>query len=231
MIKAIALDDEPLPLRLLKSFAVQVDFLDLIATFTSPVEAKKFIEHKDVDLIFLDIQMPGISGIDFLKALPKGIMVIFTTAFGEYAVEGFNLQAVDYLLKPFELDRFVQAAERARDFFAHKNPDAGSDTSLYVKADHGIVKIAPGEILYIEGLNNYLKIFLLNKKPLLVRMSVKDMADKLMGKGFMRVHRSYIIPVAKVVSVRNRMIYLGYMEIPIGINYIKDIYKTFGNKL
>lgn len=229
MIKAIALDDEPLPLRLLKTFSQQAEAIELVAAFTSPVEAKDFINKHKPDLIFLDIQMPGVSGIDFMKSLQKGIMVIFTTAFSEYAVDGFNLNAVDYLLKPFEYDRFLQAVTRAQELLHYKLHSAAKENAMFIKADHGVLKVVIDDILYVEGLSNYLKIYFRDKRTLLLRMSMKDMTEKLAGHGFMRVHRSYIVPLAQVISIRNRIIYLGYMEIPIGVNYIKEVQQIFGD--
>lgn len=225
-MKAIALDDEPLPLRLLRTFSAQTGFIDLVATFTSPVEANKFIEQNKIDLLFLDIQMPGISGIDFLKAIPGSTLTIFTTAFSEYAVEGFNLKAVDYLLKPFEYSRFLQAAVRARELYEHKEMNVANE-ALLIKADYGLTRVPFTDILYIEGLNNYVKIYLPNKRSLLVRMSMKDMMDKLPVKNFMRVHRSYIVPLRFVASVRNRTIDLGHIQLPVGVNYLKDVQAFF----
>ncbi len=229
MIKAIALDDEPLPLRLLKTFAAQTEFVDLVATFTSPSEARAYLEANDVDLLFLDIHMPDVSGIDFSRNLPRQLMVIFTTAFSEFAVEGFNLKAVDYLLKPFEYDRFLQGVERAKEIFDAKSSQ--KDNHLFIRADHGMTKISFNDILYVEGLNNYIKIVLVNRKPILVRMSMKEMNDKLATNGFMRVHRSYIVPLKNVVAVRNRTVYLGDTEIPVGINYAKEVKNVFYGKL
>lgn len=229
MIKAIALDDEPLPLQLLKYFSAQVDFIDLVACFTSPTEAEKFVHKNEINLIFLDIQMPDISGLDFYKLLPNHVMVIFTSAYSEYAIEGFNIKAIDYLLKPFEFDRFLIATKRAEEYWNYQNNKSIQEKAIFLKADYSVVKVVLNEILYIEGLNNYLKIHLQDKKPLMVRMTMKEISLKLPIKEFMRVHRSYIIPLAKVQYVRNRVIFLDYCEIPVGINYVKQIQETFGS--
>jgi DNA-binding LytR/AlgR family response regulator len=179
-------------------------------------------------LLFLDINMPAISGIDFYKKVSKNTMVIFTTAYGEYAVEGFNLNAVDYLLKPFDFKRFLQAVEKAKEYLSYLQ-QRGNETPqyLFVKVDYSMVKVPFDEILYVEGLDNYIKIHFDNGKALLVRMSMKAIGEKLPPADFVRVHRSFIIPLSKVVSVRNKIISLNAKEIPIGTNYVDDVMKLF----
>lgn len=224
MITAIAVDDEPLALTIVEAFCHKVDFIELQKTFTETAEALKYLRKYPVDLLFLDINMPAMSGIDFYKSVTQNTMVIFTTAYGEYAVEGFNLNAVDYLLKPFEFERFKRAAEKARDYHAFlNNKDAGADQYLFIRADYSLVKIAVADILFIEGLDNYLKIHIEGKKPLIARMSMKTMEEKLSAKEFIRVHRSYIVPFAKIDSVRNKVISIGNEEIPIGTNYVEKV--------
>lgn len=229
MINAIAIDDEPLALNVIKAFCYNLDFIDLKATFTETSEALKYLRNYPVDLLFLDIKMPAMSGIDFYKSVPHKTMVIFTTAYSEYAVDGFNLSAIDYLLKPFENERFLQAVNKANEYYKYLNKqEISSNQYLFVRADYSLVKIALSDIIYIEGLDNYLKIHLLNNKPLIARMSMKAVMDKLPENDFLRVHRSYIVSFSKVNFVRNKIIHIADVEIPIGTNYNDVVAERFG---
>lgn len=231
MIKAIAIDDEPLALDIIKALCAKVDFIELTRTFTETSAALAYIKENPVDLLFLDINMPAISGIEFYKMVPGNIIVIFTTAYSEYAVEGFNLSAIDYLLKPFDYNRFLKAAEKARDYYHYMHiKESAVPQYLFVRVDYSMVKVVLDEIKYIEGLDNYIKIHFDNGKSLLVRMSMKGIAEKLPSGEFIRVHRSFIIPLSKVTSERNKIIYLGSAEIPIGTNYVEEVTKLFRNK-
>jgi DNA-binding LytR/AlgR family response regulator len=228
MITAIAIDDEPLALAVINTFCQKVDFISLAKTFTETGAAFKYLEDNPVDLLFLDINMPAISGIDFYKKVGNNTMAIFTTAHSEYAVECFNLSAIDYLLKPFEFSRFHKAVEKAKeysDFLSRK--DNTSHQHLFLKVDYSIVKVALSEILYIEGLDNYLNIHFDNGKKLLVRMSMKGITEKLPAEEFIRVHRSFIVPFSKVTSVRNKVMHLDKKEIPIGTNYVDSVLGLF----
>lgn len=220
MIKAIALDDEPLALDVIRAFCDRTDIVELVKTFTGPTEAMKYMRKHPVDLLFLDVRMPAMSGIDFYKAVGQSTMVIFTTAYSEYAVEGFNLSAVDYLLKPIQFDRFMQAVNKATEYdnFLH-NKETGEERYLFLRIDYSLVKLSIDDIVYVESMDNYLKIHTRNGKPLLVRMSMKAIADKLPEQKFMRVHRSYIVSVNDIVSIRNKNIQIGEVKIPVGINY------------
>lgn len=228
MIRCIALDDEPLALDLLQNFAGRIPGIDLQKTFTDPEAAAKYLRKFPIDLLFLDIQMPDISGIEFYKSLEQQFMVIFTTAHSEYAVEGFNLSAVDYLLKPYEFSRFEQAVQRAQEYynFLHQK---SSETSnhIYVRADYSLIKIDCNEIEYIEGLDDYIKIYLTGKKPVMTLMSLKNVLEKLAPKKFIRVHRSFIVPFGKIKHIRNKKIQLTATEIPIGASYEEAFMKTF----
>jgi DNA-binding LytR/AlgR family response regulator len=232
MIKAIALDDEPLALNIIENFCLQSDNIQLEKTFSKPVDAIKYINNFPVDLIFLDIQMPSISGIDLFKSLDKDIMVIFTTAYSEYAVEGFNLNAVDFLLKPFTLERFQQAVAKANDYYNYlNNTETAKQPYLFIRADYSLVKIKLSDIIYLEGLNDYVKFHLENQKPVVARITLKNLSERLLGTDFRRVHRSYIVPVARISHIRNRMIYLHttdkMVELPIGRSYEDEVYKMF----
>lgn len=224
MIKAVAIDDEPLGLHVIKAFCGKVDYIDLQKTFTDTQEALRYLKQYPVDLLFLDIRMPGMSGIDLYKSLPQNCMVIFTTAFSEYAVEGFNLSAIDYLMKPFEFARFKQATDKAYEYYKHLNNKSDKQEKfLFVRSEYSLVKIAFDEILYVEGLDNYVKIHLTTGKYIMVRISMKAMQEKLPSSEFVRVHRSFIIPLGKIKSVRNRVVTVYDVEIPIGTNYVESI--------
>jgi two-component system, LytTR family, response regulator len=232
MIRAIALDDEPPALGVLENFCKRVDFLELQKVFTKPQEALKFLNKFPVDLIFLDVKMPTISGIDFHRQVPEETMVIFTTAYSEFAVEGFNLNAVDYLLKPFSFDRFLQAVTKANEFqrFYYQKENA-IQQYIFVRADYSLVKIMLNEIMMVEGLDDYLKIHLPGKKPVVTRMTMKAILEKLPGKDFVRVHRSFIVPLSKIEKVRNKMIYIGELRIPIGSSYERPFSELYKNNL
>lgn len=231
MINAIALDDEPLALEIIKNFCNRTNDVTLLRTFTKAQLAHEYLKDNPIDLIFLDINMPGVSGIEFYKSISPEIMAIFTTGYSEYAVEGFNLNAVDYLLKPFEFERFLKAVEKAKEYhnFLHnKNP--GAQQYLFVKVDYSITKIPLDDILYIEGQDNYLKIYLTNGKYLLVRMSMKTICQQLPENDFLRIHRSYIVPFRKVDFVRNKIAHIGKLEIPISAQYQDEVMARFGDK-
>jgi DNA-binding LytR/AlgR family response regulator len=228
MITAIALDDEPPALKVVESFCGQVGFIDLVKTFTSPEEALKHLNKFPVDLLFLDIRMPSVTGFEFRKRVPHDMMVIFTTAYSEYAVEGFNVNAVDYLLKPFTFARFLQAVSKANDFykFIHQHESA-TQQYIFIRADYSLVKIMLQDILFIEGLDDYLKIQFADRKPVVARMTMKAILEKLPPNDFVRVHRSFIVPLARIEKVRNRMIYIGKNEIPIGNSYEKAFFEAY----
>ena len=227
-MKAIAVDDEPLAITVIKTFCSKVDTVDLVATFTETGDALLYLERNHIDLIFLDINMPAISGIEFYKKAPKDLMVIFTTAYTEYAVEGFNLSAIDYLLKPFSFARFTAAVDKAKEYqqYLHQKEHTTPQT-IFLRVDYSMVKVVVAEIMYIEGLDNYIKLHMEQGKSLLVRMSMKGIAEKLPGTEFIRVHRSFIVPFSKVVSVRNKIIHLDSAEIPIGTNYVDEVMALF----
>jgi len=231
MIQAIAIDDEPPALKVLEHCCSRTDKITLQRSFTQTAEALKYLERFPVDLLFLDINMPSISGIDFYKQIPQPTMVIFTTAYSDYAVEGFNLNAIDYLLKPFTFDRFEQAITKATEYFQYsKSKDFGSQRSIFIRADYALVKIGLCDISYIEGLDDYLKIHLEQGKPLVTRMTMKAILEKLPAADFVRVHRSFIVPYGKVKSLRHKAILVGTREIPLGASY-EQAFLTAFNKL
>ena len=228
MMTAIAIDDEPPALKLMEHFCGKTAGMQLEKTFTMPGEALKHLQKFPVDLIFLDIQMPSVNGIDFYKQVKQDTMVIFTTAYSEYAVEGFNLSAVDYLLKPFTFARFQQAVAKASEYYNYRK-QAGHDTHkfLFIRADYSLLKIALGDILYVEGLDDYLKIHLAGSHPVVARMTMKALLEKLPVNDFIRVHRSYIVPFGRIESYRNKIITIAGVEIPTGSSYEQNFLNHF----
>ena len=177
-------------------------------------------------LLLLDINMPLLSGIEFYKKIEQNTMVIFTTAYSEYAIEGFNLNAIDYILKPYSFQRFEQAIKKATDYydFLHQKSDTVIKF-IYIKADYSLIKIALEDILYVEAFADYLKIYLPNKKAITARLTMKAMTEKLPTTKFVRVHRSFILPINKILSVRNKIITIEGKEIPIGASYEEELNK------
>jgi len=230
-MKCIAVDDEPLALELMETYIAQVPGLELLTTFTDAISAWGFLKKNQLDLVFLDIQMPDINGIQLAKSLDrKNPMVIFTTAYSKYAVEGFNVEAVDYLLKPFEFSRFMVAVNKAKEQKALKptTPVLEDEQAIYVKSDYQNIRIATRDIQYIEGFDDYIRIHVDTGKSIYTLMSLKSMLEKLPASEFIRVHRSYIIPVKRIKRIHNQQVQLGDKEIPIGKSYV-DAVRTFLN--
>lgn len=227
MINAIAIDDEPLALTVIESLCAKSDVIHLQKTFTQPSEALRHLRKYPADLIFCDIQMPAMTGINLVKSLQQNTMVIFTTAFSEYAVVSYELNAIDYLLKPINQKRFTQAIHKAQEYFEYLNKK--DDKSIFVRADFSLVKIPLGDILYVEGLADYLKIHIKDRKPIVARMPMKDMVEKLQSSDFIRVHRSYILPFSKIEAVRGTTIYMGDMEFPIGRTYAEEFFSRYSH--
>ncbi|HRI19544.1 MAG TPA: LytTR family DNA-binding domain-containing protein [Panacibacter sp.] len=228
MIKAIAIDDELPALKILENFCSKSGFILLEKTFNKPNEALKYLRHFPVDLLFLDINMPSLTGIELYKAVQQKTMVIFTTAYSEYAVEGFNLNAVDYLLKPFAFERFVQAVNKAQDYYNYQNKKENvSQQYLFIRADYSLIKINTGDILFIEGLDDYLKIHIAGQKTVVARMTMKAIVQKLSSTEFIRVHRSYIVALKHIQNVRNKIITVAGEEIPIGNSYEETFLNYF----
>lgn len=226
MIRAIAIDDEPLALQIISHFCDQIDFVSLEKTFTKQNEALKYLNKFPVDLLFLDIQMPNKNGIDFYKLLESDVMVIFTTAHSEFAIEGFNVNATDYLLKPFSFERFEVAVQKARNEFQFRN-NASIQTHLMIRADYKLHRIEFEDILLLEGLDDYIQIHLKNKTKIVARISMKNILEKLPETKFIRVHRSYTIPINKVKTIQNKIIQIDDFSVPIGDTYKEVISKLF----
>lgn len=227
-LKTIAIDDEPPALKIIQSFASFTDSISGLHTFSKISEARSHIDTNEVDLLLLDINMPEVSGIDFFKSLHKDIMVIFTTAYSEFAVEGFNLKAIDYLLKPFTLERFKQAIHRAEEYKSVILP-GGTPLSDFIllKIDYGERKVFFKDIVYIEGLDDYIKIYTADGKIVVCRMTMKKILEKLPSKYFCRIHRSFIVPIHQVQMVRNKKAVLKNIELPIGGSYEANFYDVY----
>lgn len=220
MIKCLVIDDEPLAIDVLEDFIAKVPFLNLVKGCTSAMEAIEVLHQEDVQLLFLDIQMPQVSGVQFLKSLDYRPKVIFTTAYSDYALEGFNLDAVDYLLKPFTFERFLKAVNKAYQQInlQNKSSEVNADKEyMFVKSGYDTVKVKFDEILYIEGLKDYVKIHTTGK-TVIALMSMRILEETL-PDNFIRVHRSYIIDFERVSMVQKRKVFIDKLEIPIGEVY------------
>ena len=220
------IDDEPLAAGLLESYAKKTPYLNLTGTYNSAVTAMRDLREHPVQLLLLDIQMPELSGIEFAKILPHDTKVIFTTAFPQYAVEGFKVNAVDYLLKPVSYQDFLQATDKALDWFSvvQKQQTYERDRYLFVKSDYKLQRIALDSILFIEGLKDYVRFYLTSGERVMSLMSMKRLEDYLPRPEFMRTHRSYIVHMPKVSSVdRLRLVMGPELYIPISDNYKDDV--------
>ena len=228
-MRCIAVDDEELALDLLEDNIRQIPFLTLVKRCKNAFEAHEAILHEQIDLVFLDIQMPGISGVQFLQSLKAPPMVIFITAYEQFALDGFNLDVVDYLLKPVLFDRFLKAAGKAHENFCLRNKPVSTEEPmdyLFVNADYRLVKINVSEIAYIEGLKDYVKIFIQQTpRPVITRMSLKLLEEKLPVGKFIRVHKSYIVSVDKIKSIRKGKISILDTQVPISEHYKENLYR------
>lgn len=234
MLRCLAVDDEPLALDLLEDNISQVPYLQLVGKCRNALEALKFLQQETVDLIFLDIQMPGLTGLQFIQSLTQKPMIILITAYEKFALEGFNLDVIDYLVKPVAFDRFLKACNKA--FELHNLKTKKSDSTeivpdyFFVNVEYSLVKVEFADIRWIEGLKDYIKIFLKSSsKPVVTRMSMKSLEEQLPSTKFIRVHKSYIISIAAITSVRKNSVFIDAEEIPIGENY-KDALNLFINK-
>jgi len=231
-IRCLLVDDEPLALDLLEGYVVKTPSLELAGRCSSAFQAMEMLDKTEVDLIFLDIQMPGLSGLEFSRSLKDGPKVIFTTAFEQYALEGFKVDAMDYLLKPVSYPEFLNTVNKAKRWFEHFEKAAIPETrtSIFVKADYKLLQIDFNNILYIEGLKDYVKFCLEdNEKPVLSLMSMKSLEENLPESKFMRVHRSFIVNLDKIKTIERNRIVFGKEYIPISENY-KEKFQKFINE-
>jgi len=234
MITTIAIDDEPLALKLVSGYIEKTPGLKLLGKFDNPVDASEFLTDAIVDLIFVDIQMPDLSGIEFTRLLEKGTKVIFTTAFEKYALEGYKLEIIDYLLKPFSYEEFLTAVQKAQKLIRLEQKAVirveANNEFLFLKSDYKIKRINLNDILYIEGLKDYVKVYSQNTpKPLLSLTSLKLLESKLPDNKFMRVHRSFIVNLEKIDTIDRSRIVFGKEYIPVSDQY-KESFQEFLNK-
>lgn len=231
MIKCLCIDDEPLALQQLAAYIKKIPYFELVGECQSALDAKNIMENDMIDAIFIDINMPDLNGMDFVRSLAAPPIVVFTTAYSEYAVEGYKVDAADYLLKPFGFDDFKRAAMKVKKQYDLQNsqpamvssPD--EDDALFLKTDYKVVRVHVSDITYVEGMSEYLKIHLNNRKPLVVLLSMKKIEERLPNY-FMRIHRSYIINLKRIQEVnKNRVILNADTNLPIG-----DLYREAFNE-
>lgn len=233
-LKTIAIDDEPLALRLVSDYVSKTPFLELVDSFDNPLDAIDFLSKQAVDLIFVDIQMPDLTGIEFARSLEGAPKIVFTTAYEKYAIEGFKLNAIDYLLKPFSYEEFLKAAGKARkqtELEANVLPSIEANSQfLFLKSEYKIRRINFNDILYIEGLKDYIKVYISgDDKPVMSLNSIKSLEQKLPEDKFMRVHRSFIVNLDKIDTIERSRIIFGKVYIPVSDQY-KDKFQEYLDK-
>lgn len=235
MIRTLAIDDEPLALKQLATYIRKVPFLELVAECQSAIDAQKILEQDVIDVMFIDINMPDLNGLDFVRTLAAPPLVVFTTAYSEYAIDGYKVNAVDYLLKPFGMDEFLRAANKVKQQYdlTHTTEVSKVDDNdaMFLKTEHRIVRININNIRYIEGMSEYLKIYLKDAKPIVVLLSMKKMEERLPSHSFMRIHRSYIINLNEIQEVnKNRVILDTDTFLPIGDLYREQLNQYIESK-
>lgn len=234
MMRCITVDDEKWALDLLEDNIRHVPYLEMAARCKNTIEASAVLHATKIDLIFLDIQMPGLNGLQFIQTLPDPPMVILVTAYEKYALDAFNVSAVDYLVKPVSLERFVKACNKAKMIFdlkRDKQPAAQEKSDhIYVNVEYSLIKIVFDHINFIEGLKDYVKIHLTTSpRPIITRMSLKSLEEKLPGNNFIRTHKSFIVAIQKITSVKRDFVCIHETEIPVGESYKDSIHKITGS--
>ena len=228
MINCIAIDDEELALELLEDNIKKVPFLNLVGIFTNPLKAMKLIQEQGIDLVFLDIQMPELSGLQLIKSIQQKPMFILVTAYEKFALEGYDLDVVDYLLKPVPLERFIKACNKAADFYQLKQRAKSANFSatpdyFFVNVDYSLLKIIKSDIIYIEGLKDYVKIHIKSStNPVVTRMTMKGLEEYL-HEGFIRIHKSFIVSISSITSVRKASVFIASLELPVSENYLEAL--------
>ena len=254
MLNCIAVDDEPLALHLLTEYISRVPFLTLVGTCGDAFEAAKMLQESSVDLVFMDIQMPGLTGLQFIQSLARRPMFILVTAYKKFAPEGFDLDVVDYLIKPVGLDRFLKACNKAQELHELRSArtagagSAGGSVAggqaasgagsaarpdyMFVNSDYSLVKVLFADIIWVEGSGDYVKFHLRSSsKPLLVRMSTKALEAELPGGEFIRIHKSYIVGVSGITAVRKNSVFIGSLELPVGETYRETVRQITGKDI
>ncbi len=222
MLRAIAIDDEPIALEVIKNLSAKISFIKVTAFFTNAFDAITYLQHEKIDLIFLDIKMPDISGIDFLKSISNPPMVIFTTAYSEHAVQSFELDTIDYLLKPFSQSRFLKACNKAfEQFELRRNTGTLAPEYIFIKSGYEQIRVALDEILYAESNGNYMQ-FVLIKSKLLSRLTMLETEALLPALDFIRIHRSFIVAKKQVTKIDKNSVWINGTELPIGASYMNE---------
>ncbi len=235
MIRCLAIDDEPLALELLEDNISKLPYLQLVAACDNAMEAMKIMQQETIDLIFLDIQMPGLTGLQFIQSMTVKPMIILITAYEKYALEGFNLDVTDYLVKPVSLDRFIKACNKAQQLFELRTQQKNTATTgnagyFFVNVDYSLVKITNADIVYIEGLKDYIKIHLKSsQRPVVTRMPMKTIEEQLPPAEFIRIHKSYIVSISFITAIRKSSVFIDTLELPVSDNY-RDVVVNLTNK-
>lgn len=226
MLRAIAIDDEPIALEVIKSLAAQVVFITIEECFTNPFKAMEYLQKNRIDLVFLDIKMPDISGTDFLRSIPTPPMVIFTTAYSEHAVQSFELDAIDYLLKPFSLPRFLKACNKAHELYELRKNDhpASGMPPIFIKSGYEQVRVDLDNILYAESVGNYVQ-FVLVDRNVVSRLTMAEAEALLPSRAFIRIHRSFIAATKHITKIEKKTAWIGKTELPVGSAYINELEK------
>jgi len=234
-MKCLIVDDEPLAQQVIEEFAGRIPYLDVVAKCSSATEAMEVLQKNTIDLIFLDIHMPKLSGLDLINSLSQPPQFILVTAFAEYALEGFNVNATDYLMKPVPFERFLKAVNKAYELFRLRNKttvpaDSSAQKFLLIKSGYQTIKVMLDSILYIEGLKDYVKIHTDGKKPVLSLLTMKGLAKTLPQGKFIRVHKSYIVAYERITTISRNRVLIGDKWIPIGENFREEFRKLMFNK-
>jgi DNA-binding LytR/AlgR family response regulator len=222
IINSLLVDDEPPALRILERYIAEVDSLKLAGSCSNIFKAMEYLQNEKIDLIFLDIKMPKLSGLDFIRTLPNPPRIIFTTAYKEFATDAFDLDAVDYLVKPFSFERFLKAVNKILFQNIHlmdENTFKNTPLFLYVRAERRMIKVFIDEILYVESIKDYIKIHLEGKNPLIVKQTISNLEAMLQGNAFVRIHRSFIVSLSKITAYTSKDVEIGEVELPIGRVY------------
>lgn len=231
MLQAIAIDDEPIALDVIKTLSAKISFISLNACFTNAFQALEYLQKEKVDLIFLDIKMPDVSGIDFLKSVPNPPMTIFTTAYSEHAVQSFELDVIDYLLKPFSQARFLKACNKALELHTLKTKTSPPD-HIFIKSGTSQLRVELKDVLYIESLGNYVQ-FITDNKKITSRLTMSEAEELMPAADFVRIHRSYIAAKKFITRIEKNSIWIKQQELPVGPNYVGELEKIInhGNKI
>ncbi len=227
-LNCVIIDDEPLAAELLASYAAKVPFLELQGTYNSAAEAIKTIRERKIDLLFLDIQMPELSGLEFARIIGGDTRIVFTTAFNQYAIEGYKVDALDYLLKPISFERFLEVAQKALAYFENQNKQRAmkQDRFIFIKSEYKLQKISLDDILYVEGVKDYVKFYIKgNTKGIMSLMNMKKVEEFLPSPEFMRIHRSYIVHMSEVQLIDRFRVVMGEQYLPVSDSYKDSVQK------